>query len=96
MIKVELFMKQMKIKDQIKELYNKRLESLKEKEKNVKEDNEEKMLDVFLYSPEEILRSKRFDAYTADELEEAKKFISQWKWEFGERTLRRFVPFPQV
>ena len=77
------------MKDQIKELYNKRLESLKEKEKNVKEDNEEKMLDVFLYSPEEILRSKRFDAYTADELEEAKKFISQWKWEFGERKLRR-------
>ena len=37
------------MKDQIKELYNKRLESLKEKEKNVKEDNEEKMLDVFLY-----------------------------------------------
>ena len=77
------------MKDQIKELYNKRLESLKEKEKNIKEDNEEKMLDVFLYSPEEILRSKRFDAYTAEELEEAKKFISQWKWEFGERKLRR-------
>ena len=77
------------MKDQIKELYNKRLDSLKEKEKNVKEVNEEKMLDVFLYSPEEILRSKRFDAYTADELEEAKKFISQWKWEFGERKLRR-------
>ena len=77
------------IKDQIKELYNNRLENLKEKEKNVTEDNEEKMLDVFLYSPEEILRSKRFDAYTADELEEAKKFISQWKWEFGKRKLRR-------
>ena len=77
------------MKDQIKELYNKRLDSLKEKEKNVKEVNEERMLDVFLYSPEEILRSKRFDAYTAEELEEAKKFISQWKWEFGERKLRR-------
>ena len=77
------------MKDQIKELYNNRLENLKEKEKNVTEDNEEKMLDVFLYSPEEILRSKRFDAYTADELEEAKKFISQWKWEFGKRKLRR-------
>ena len=77
------------MKDQIKELYNNRLENLKEKEKNVKEDNEEKMLDVFLYSPEEILRDKRFDAYTAEELEEAKKFISRWKWEFGERKLRR-------
>ena len=35
------------MKDQIKELYNNRLENLKEKEKNVTEDNEEKMLDVF-------------------------------------------------
>ena len=45
------------MKDQKKELYNILLENLKEKEKNVTEDNEEKMLDVFLYSPEEILRS---------------------------------------
>ena len=77
------------MKDQIKELYHKRLESLKEREKNAKEDSEDKTLDVFLYSPEEILREKRFDAYTAEELEEAKKFISRWKWEFGERKLRR-------
>ena len=77
------------MKDQIKELYHKRLESLKEREKNAKEDSEDKTLDIFLYSPEEILREKRFDAYTAEELEEAKKFISRWKWEFGERKLRR-------
>ena len=77
------------MKDQIKELYHKRLESLKERKKNAKEDSEDRTLDVFLYSPEEILREKRFDAYTAEELEEAKKFISRWKWEFGERKLRR-------
>ena len=35
------------MKDQIKELYHKRLESLKEREKNAKEDSEEKTIDVF-------------------------------------------------
>ena len=50
---------------------------------------EEGEFDVFLYSPQEILREKRFDAYTAEEYDEAKKFISRWTLEFGERKLRR-------
>ena len=74
-------------KDQVKELYNKRIKEFHEKTSD--EETEEKELDVFLYSPEEVLREKRFDAYTNEEYEEAKKLISQWKWEFGERTLRR-------
>jgi len=74
-------------KDQVKELYNKRIKELHKKTSD--EETEEKELDVFLYSPEEVLREKRFDAYTSEEYEEAKKFISQWKWEFGERMLRR-------
>ena len=74
-------------KDQVKELYNKRIKEFHKKTGD--EETEEKEFDVFLYSPEEILREKRFDAYTGEEYEEAKKFISQWKWEFGERTLRR-------
>jgi len=74
-------------KDQVKELYNKRIKELHKKTSD--EETEEKELDVFLYSPEEVLREKRFDAYTSEEYEEAKKFISKWKWEFGERTLRR-------
>ena len=74
-------------KDQVKELYNKRIKELHKKTSD--EETEEKELDVFLYSPEEVLREKRFDAYTSEEYEEAKKFISQWKWKFGVRTLRR-------
>jgi len=74
-------------KDQVKELYKKRIKELHKKTSD--EETEEKELDVFLYSPEEVLREKRFDAYTSEEYEEAKKFISKWKWEFGERTLRR-------
>ena len=61
-------------KDQVKELYNKRIKELHKKTSD--EETEEKELDVFLYSPEEVLREKRFDAYTSEEYEEAKKFIS--------------------
>ena len=75
------------MKDQVKELYSKRVEAFKEKKGD--KDGEEKQFDVFLYSPQEILRKKRFDAYTNDEYEEAKKFITRWKWEFGEKKLRR-------
>ena len=75
------------MKDQVKELYSKRVEGFKEKKGD--KDGEEKQFDVFLYSPQEILREKRFDAYTNDEYEEAKKFITKWTWEFGERKLRR-------
>ena len=74
-------------KDQVKELYNKRIKELRKKTSD--EETEEKELDVFLYSPEEVLREKRFDAYNSEEFEEAKRFISQWKWGFGERTLCR-------
>ena len=75
------------MKDQVKELYNKQLENFNEKESD--EDGEEKQFDVFLYSPQEILRKKRFDAYTNEEYDEAKEFISRWMWKFGERKLRR-------
>lgn len=75
------------MKDQVKELYNKQLENFNEKDGD--EDGEEKQFDVFLYSPQEILREKRFDAYTNEEYDEAKEFISRWIWKFGERKLRR-------
>ena len=77
------------MKDQIKELYHKRVEGFKERQKDSAGNDEEKSFDVFLYSPQEILREKRFDAYTNDEYEEAKKFIARWTWEFGVRKLRR-------
>ena len=75
------------VKDQVKELYSKRVEGFKDKKDD--KEVEEGEFDVFLYSPQEILREKRFDAYTAEEYDEAKKFISQWTLEFGERKLRR-------
>ena len=74
-------------KDQVKELYNKRIKELHKKTSD--EETEEKELDVFLYSPQEILREKRFDNYTKEEYDEAKEFISRWMWKFGERKLRR-------
>jgi len=75
------------VKDQVKELYSKRVEGFKDKKDD--KEVEEGEFDVFLYSPQEILREKRFDAYTAEEYDEAKKFISRWTLEFGERKLRR-------
>lgn len=47
---------------------------------------------VLMYSPEEVLREKRFDAYTEEELAEAKKFLDGWRWEFGTRRVRRLRP----
>ena len=75
------------VKDQVTELYSKRVEGSKDKKDD--KEVEEGEFDVFLYSPQEILREKRFDAYTAEEYDEAKKFISRWTLEFGERKLRR-------
>ena len=75
------------VKNQVKELYSKRVEGFKDKKDD--KEVEEGEFDVFLYSPQEILREKRFDAYTTEEYDEAKKFISRWTLEFGERKLRR-------
>ncbi len=80
------------MKEQIKDLYQKRIEGFEEKETDEKNNDESKSFDMFLYSPEEVLREKRFDSYTKEELEEAKIFITQWKWEFGMRKLRRLKP----
>ena len=77
------------MKDQIKELYHKRVEGFKERQKDSDGNDEEKSLDVFLYSPQEILREKRFDTYSDEELDQAMEFIKKWDWKFGERQLRR-------
>ena len=80
------------MKEQIKDLYQKRIEGFEKKETGEKNNDKSKSFDMFLYSPEEVLREKRFDSYTKEELEEAKIFITQWKWEFGMRKLRRLKP----
>lgn len=79
-------------KDHLKELSQKRVEEFKERESDSKEGEEHKPYDVFLYSPEEVLREKRFDNYSSEELEDAREFINHWKWKFGDQRLRRLKP----
>ncbi len=81
------------MKRQSEKLQFRRAESFKKNEEEEKDDSEpERSYDLFMYSAEEILREKRFDSYTNEELEEAKEFINSWRWEFGERRLRRSRP----
>ena len=71
----------------IKEIYQKRVEGI---ESNSQEEGESsEAFDVFLYSPEEVLRRKRFDAYTQEEIDEALKFIGDFDWGFVNRKIRR-------
>ncbi|MDP7061051.1 MAG: VWA domain-containing protein [Candidatus Marinimicrobia bacterium] len=81
------------MKQQAEQMQERRLDSsqlTEEGEEDQKHEN--KTFDLFLYSPEEILREKRFDAYTEEELKEAKEFLNRWRWEFGEKRLRRLKP----
>ena len=78
------------IKQQTEQMKQRHLDSFEPREEGKEEDD--KTFDLFMYSPDEILREKRFDAYTEDELEEAKEFLNKWRWEFGERRLRRLKP----
>ena len=78
------------IKQQTEQMKQRHLDSFEPREEEKEDDD--KTFDLFMYSPDEILREKRFDAYTEDELEEAKEFLNKWRWEFGERRLRRLKP----
>ena len=77
------------MKEQIEDIYQKRAEGFKN---NNEENDEQKSFDIFLYSPNELLKKKRFDSYTNEELEEAKKFINNQKWVLPKRKLRRLKP----
>ncbi len=81
------------MKQQAEQMKQRHLDSFKLREEGEgKQESEDKTFDLFVYSPEEILREKRFDAYTEDELKEAKEFLNRWRWEFGEKRLRRLKP----
>ena len=81
------------MKQQAEQMKQRHLDSFKPREEGEgKQESEDKTFDLFVYSPEEILREKRFDAYTEDELKEAKEFLNRWRWEFGEKRLRRLKP----
>lgn len=78
------------MKEQIKDIYKKNVDGLDSN--NEDENDSEKTYDVYLYSPNEQLKKKRFDGYSDSELEEAKKFINNRKWELPKRKLRRLKP----
>lgn len=78
------------MREKIEDIYQKRVEGFSNQ--NEKKVNEEKSFDIFLYSPDELLKKKRFDSYTNEELEEAKKFINNRKWILPKRKLRRLKP----
>ena len=81
------------MKEQAKELVHKRVEGFQKREDDSEQERDEKKTyDVFLYSPQEILRSKRFDAYTNEDLDQAREFIARWEWRLGDRQLRRLKP----
>ncbi|MEC8899615.1 MAG: VWA domain-containing protein [Candidatus Neomarinimicrobiota bacterium] len=79
------------IKEQGQKLIYKKVDDSQKREKD-SEQEDEKTYDVFLYSPQEVLRSKRFDNYTNEELDMAQEFITRWEWRLGERRLRRLEP----
>ena len=60
------------MKEEIDDIYRKRDNSLNALDN--KDESEVKPLDLSFYSPNELLKKKRFDSYTNQELEEAKKF----------------------
>ena len=78
------------MKEKIEDMYQKREEGALKN--NEKESNEEKSFNIFLYSPNELLKRKRFDSFTNEELEEAKKFINNREWIIPKRKLRRLKP----
>lgn len=46
--------------------------------------------EIPLYSPAEILRTKRFDQFTDAELHAARRLMEQMQWRVGERQTRRY------
>ena len=78
------------MKEKIQDIYQKRIDGIKNSSKNEKEEKSE--YDIYLYSPNEQLKKKRFDSYSDSELEEAKKFINNQKWSLPKRKLRRLKP----
>jgi len=78
------------MRETIEDMYQKREDGVSKK--NEKESNEEKSFNIFLYSPNELLKRKRFDSFTNEELEEAKKFINNREWIIPKRKLRRLKP----
>ena len=80
------FEKKNLIKENIEDIFKKQFSETNAP--NQKSDKSDKV-NFHLYSPFEHLKNKRFDHYSDEELEEAKKFIQKRKWELPKRKLRR-------
>ena len=77
------------IKENIEDIFKKQFSetNISNQESNISD-----KVNIHLYSPFEHLKNKRFDHYSDEELEEAKKFINKSKWELPKRKLRRLKP----
>ena len=80
------FEKKNLIKENIEDIFKKQFS-----ETNIpnQESDKSDKVNIHLFSPFEQLKNKRFDHYSDEELEEAKKFINKKKWELPKRRLRR-------
>ena len=80
------FEKKNLIKENIEDIFKKQFS-----ETNIpnQESDKSDKVNIHLFSPFEQLKNKRFDHYSDEELEEAKKFIQKRKWELPKRKLRR-------
>ena len=74
------------IKENIEDIFKKQFSETNTPDQEL--DKSDKV-NIHLYSPFEQLKSKRFDHYSDEELEEAKKFINNRTWELPKRRLRR-------
>ena len=83
------FEKKNLIKENIEDIFKKQFS-----ETNIpnQESDKSDKVNIHLYSPFEQLKNKRFDHYSDEELEEAKKFINKKKWVLPKRKLRRMKP----
>lgn len=54
------------------------------------QENSPESEEIPFYSSGEILRTKRFDQFTAEELRAARRFIEQMNWQVGLRKTRRY------
>ena len=83
------FEKKNLIKENIEDIFKKQFS-----ETNIpnQESDKSDKVNIHLFSPFEQLKNKRFDHYSDEELEEAKKFINKKKWVLPKRKLRRMKP----
>ncbi len=77
------------IRENIEDIYKKKY--LENSDSNQIENSSDDV-DVHLFSPFEQLKEKRFDHYSDEELDQAKKILQRRNWSIPTRKLRRYRP----